>query len=103
MIEGSARGCKGLAEVLRGLLQDAIKKGNNEELPDFYNIVLERPRDDPAGYDVLFVDAASKVPLAHQGTGTLAFLMRFAMFHENPVLPMSSFLVEGCVVSDCSV
>ena len=42
-------------------MQDAIKKGSNSELPDFYNIVLERPKDDPAGYDVLFVDAASKV------------------------------------------
>ena len=29
-----------------------------DELPDFYNITLERPRDDPDGYDVLFVDAA---------------------------------------------
>ena len=41
-------------------IQDAIKKCSRDELPDFYNIVLERPRDDPAGYDVLFVDAASK-------------------------------------------
>ena len=47
--------------------QDAIKKGSTSELPDFYNIVLERPKDDPAGYDVLFVDAASKVrpPAGH--------------------------------------
>jgi hypothetical protein len=41
-------------------IQDAIKKVSRDELPDFYNIVLERPRDDPAGYDCLFVDAASK-------------------------------------------
>ena len=27
-------------------------------LPDFYNILLERPRQDPNGYGVLFVDAA---------------------------------------------
>ena len=40
--------------------QDVIKKGSGDELPDFYNIVLERPRDDDAGYDVLFIDAASK-------------------------------------------
>ena len=32
-----------------------------DELPDFYNIVLERPRDDPTGYDVIFIDAAAKV------------------------------------------
>jgi hypothetical protein len=48
--------------------QDAIKKTSRDELPDFYNIVLERPKDDPAGYDVLFIDAASKVN-ASAGTG----------------------------------
>ncbi len=42
-------------------IQDAIKKFSRDELPEFYNITLERPRDDPAGYDVLFIDAASKV------------------------------------------
>ncbi|KAK9817177.1 hypothetical protein WJX72_010690 [[Myrmecia] bisecta] len=41
-------------------IQDAIKKTSRDELPDFYNIVLERPKDDPAGYDALFIDAASK-------------------------------------------
>ena len=41
--------------------QDAIKKLTNQELPDFYNITLERPRDDPDGYDVLFVEAAYMV------------------------------------------
>lgn len=39
-------------------LQDAIKKITQKDLPDFYNIALERPRDDPDGYDILFVDAA---------------------------------------------
>lgn len=39
-------------------IQDAIKKITGEELPDFYNITLERPKDDPDGYDVMFVDAA---------------------------------------------
>jgi hypothetical protein len=53
--------CERQAHMFPLTLQDAIKKGTNDELPDFYNIVLERPRDDPAGYDVLFVDAASKV------------------------------------------
>ena len=43
--------------------QDAIKKSSKDELPDFYNIVLDRPKDDAAGYDVLFIDAASKVRL----------------------------------------
>lgn len=42
-------------------IQDTLKKYIGEDLPDFYNIVLERPRQDPAGYDVMFVDAASKV------------------------------------------
>ncbi len=41
--------------------QDAIKKLTQQELPDFYNITLERPRDDPDGYDVLFVEAAFMV------------------------------------------
>ena len=45
-------------------LQDAVKKITGSELPDFYNIVLERPIDDPAGYDVLFVDAAAKGAVA---------------------------------------
>ena len=44
-----------------GQLQDAIKKTSKDELPDFYNIQLERPKDDDKGYDVLFIDAASKV------------------------------------------
>lgn len=43
------------------LFKDAIKKTSKDELPDFYNILLERPRDDAKGYDVLFIDAASKV------------------------------------------
>lgn len=41
-------------------IQDAIKKTSKDELPDFYNIQLERPKDDAKGYDVLFIDAASK-------------------------------------------
>ena len=41
-------------------LQEASKH-SGDELPDFYNIVLERPRDDPKGYDVLFFDAAQKL------------------------------------------
>jgi hypothetical protein len=41
--------------------QDIIRKIMGDELPDFYNIVLERPRDDPTGYDVMFIDAAAKV------------------------------------------
>lgn len=42
-------------------MQDAVKKITGDELPDFYNIVLERPKDDPDGYDVLYIDAAAKV------------------------------------------
>mmetsp|Transcript_11397 Transcript_11397/g.31701 ORF Transcript_11397/g.31701 Transcript_11397/m.31701 type:complete len:1269 (-) Transcript_11397:54-3860(-) len=46
-------------------LQDCIKKFNPKQaLNDFYNIVLERPCDDPGGYDVLFVDAAYKGAVA---------------------------------------
>lgn len=46
-----------------------MKKITGDELPDFYNIVLERPKDDPDGYDVLFIDAAAKVG----GEGPAAF------------------------------
>jgi hypothetical protein len=35
-------------------LCDAAKKVTGDELPDFYNIVLERPRDDPAGCVLCF-------------------------------------------------
>lgn len=38
-----------------------MKKITGDELPDFYNILLERPKNDPDGYDVLFIDAAAKV------------------------------------------
>ncbi|GAB4817034.1 hypothetical protein N2152v2_004080 [Parachlorella kessleri] len=41
-------------------IQDVVKRITGDELPDFYNIQLERPRDDPDGYDVLNIDAASK-------------------------------------------
>ncbi|PRW58999.1 putative histone-lysine N-methyltransferase ATXR3 isoform X1 [Chlorella sorokiniana] len=41
-------------------IQDAVKRITGDELPDFYNILLERPKDDPDGYDVLCVDAAAK-------------------------------------------
>ena len=37
--------------------QDYIKMVmKKKSLPDFYNIMLERHKDDPEGYDVLFVD-----------------------------------------------
>ena len=49
------------AYTLHYTTQDAVKRITGDELPDFYNIVLERPKDDPGGYDVLFVDAAAKV------------------------------------------
>lgn len=45
----------------QGAVQDALKKSSKEELPDFYNIQLERPKDDPGGYDCLFIDAAAMV------------------------------------------
>jgi SET domain-containing protein len=45
--------------------QDALKKSNpNSDLPDFYNITMERPSEDPRGYDVLFVEGAMKATFA---------------------------------------
>lgn len=48
-----------------GEKQDAIEEiqeqfGLRPVLPDFYNMVLERPRVDPRGYGLLFVDASRK-------------------------------------------
>ena len=45
--------------------QDAIKKRDpGKELPDFFNITLERPKDDEAGVDTLFVEAAHRCTFA---------------------------------------
>jgi hypothetical protein len=37
--------------------------GLKPTLPDFYNILLERPRQDPDGYGLLYVDASQKANL----------------------------------------
>lgn len=29
-------------------------------MPDFYNITLERPKEDPAGYDLIYVEVSEK-------------------------------------------
>ncbi len=42
--------------------QDEIKKRGKAGLPDFYNISLERPKDDDLGYDVLFVEVRGYRP-----------------------------------------
>ena len=80
-------------------MQDIIRKTLGDELPDFYNIVLERPKDDPTGYDVLFIDAASKVglhpPLHHlkafQGqlccSGLCMFLLRHIIALASRIRP----------------
>ena len=45
--------------------QDAIKRiVPNRSLPDFYNIQLERPRQDKNGFAMLFVEANFKGSLA---------------------------------------
>ena len=45
--------------------QDAIKKREpGKDLPDFFNITLERPAADAAGYDTLFVEAAHRCTFA---------------------------------------
>ena len=45
--------------------QDLVKRHCKElkkkdELPDFYNIMLEKHKDDKAGYDILFIDPINK-------------------------------------------
>eukprot|EP00668_Euglena_longa_P031445 GGOE01040647.1.p1 GENE.GGOE01040647.1~~GGOE01040647.1.p1 ORF type:complete len:963 (+),score=216.69 GGOE01040647.1:35-2923(+) len=45
--------------------QDVLKKHNpNQELPDFYNVCLERPKEDSRGYDIVFVEAARRSSFA---------------------------------------
>lgn len=41
-------------------VQDMLRKQHSNSLTDFYNIILERPIDDPYGYDAIFIDAASR-------------------------------------------
>ena len=60
--------------------QDIIRKTMGDELPDFYNIVLERPRDDPSGYDVIFIDAAAKAA---------------ALSFQSPCLHVFTSVTEG--------
>lgn len=35
------------------------KHGLKPDLPDFYNLILERPREDARGYSLLYVDVRS--------------------------------------------
>lgn len=42
-------------------IQDVVKKVTKDELPEFYNMTLERPKDDDKGYDCIFIEAAHKV------------------------------------------
>jgi hypothetical protein len=45
--------------------QDAIKKREpGKALPDFFNITLERPKEDAAGVDTIFVEAAHRCTFA---------------------------------------
>lgn len=39
------------------ILQELIKQATHQDIPDFYNILLERPAEDSWGYDLLYVDA----------------------------------------------
>eukprot|EP01035_Chromulina_nebulosa_P017573 gene17573-23141_t len=46
------------------VVEQAQKKyGLKPTLPDFYNILLERPRQDPNGYGLLYVDASQRANL----------------------------------------
>lgn len=36
-----------------------LKHGLKPDLPDFYNLILERPREDARGYGLLYVDVSS--------------------------------------------
>ena len=66
-------------------IQDAIKKTSKDELPDFYNIQLERPKDDAKGYDVLFIDAASKVACSHKHSTKHIFTAALGLAHLHDI------------------
>ena len=66
-------------------IQDAIKKTSKDELPDFYNIQLERPKDDAKGYDVLFIDAASKVACPYKHPTKHIFTAGLGLAHLQRV------------------
>ncbi|XP_051140439.1 histone-lysine N-methyltransferase ATXR3 isoform X21 [Andrographis paniculata] len=42
----------------------ALQKNNNDPVPEFYNIYLERPKGDADGYDLVVVDAMHKANYA---------------------------------------
>ena len=50
-------------EKLDAIEQTQQRLGLRPNLPDFYNMALERPRADPRGYGLLFVDASRKAGL----------------------------------------
>ena len=50
-------------EKLDVIIQAQKKFNLKPSLPDFWNILLERPRHDPNGYGLLFVDASQKANL----------------------------------------
>jgi hypothetical protein len=50
-------------EKLDAIEEIQKKLGLKPHLPDFYNMVLERPQNDPRGYGLLFVDASRKAGL----------------------------------------
>ena len=50
-------------EKLDVVQQAQTKYGLKPTLPDFYNILLERPRQDPKGYSILYVDASQRANL----------------------------------------
>ena len=42
------------------------KVGMKPNLPDFYNMAMERPKSDPTGFGLLFVDASRKASMGSQ-------------------------------------
>eukprot|EP00592_Proboscia_alata_P015835 CAMPEP_0194395344 /NCGR_PEP_ID=MMETSP0174-20130528/124369_1 /TAXON_ID=216777 /ORGANISM="Proboscia alata, Strain PI-D3" /LENGTH=861 /DNA_ID=CAMNT_0039191265 /DNA_START=1074 /DNA_END=3659 /DNA_ORIENTATION=- len=47
-------------EKMDAIEETQARLGLRPALADFYNMTLERPRNDPRGYDLLFVDASRK-------------------------------------------
>ena len=68
-------------------------------LPDFYNILLERPRQDPNGYGLLFVDAAQRSnigsTLAHSCDNNCTSAVVSRQEQLTIVLTSSRFIAPG--------
>ena len=72
--------------------QDAIKKRDpGKSLPDFFNITLERPKEDDAGADVVFVEAAHRCTFASRLSHSCAPNVQTVVLAVNGKLTIAQY------------